>query len=158
MSTLHLPPGITYDAAPILGLGAASDEPLPDPGPGEVIVRVGAWSLQDLRTLRHNLMGDHDWCKEHPFFHEKLTPGIYRARLPIPDSNWRKFNELKQLLHDGEEVAPAALVATALFCLKQTGQDLLGTEWARCVEVLPDELRVILNVHWGRVRGSHLLG
>lgn len=150
-------PSFCYDAAPILGLGEASSEPLPDPAPGEVVVRVGAWSLQDLRTcetvVRHNLMWDQDWYNEYPFSREKLTPGVYRVRLPIPDSNRKNFAEQKKLLRDGEQVAPAALVAVALLChLKQAGKDLLDNDWTRCAEALPDERRVALDVGGGRVR------
>ena len=149
-------PSSCYDAAPILGLGEASSEPLPDPAPGEVVIRVGAWSLQDLRTcetvVRHNLMWDQDWYNEYPFSREKLTPGVYRVRLPIPDSNRKNFAEQKKLLLSGEDVAPVALAAVALLChLKQAGQDLLNNDWARCADALPDEFRVGLCVYEGRV-------
>lgn len=149
-------PSFCYDAAPILGLGEASSEPLPDPAPGEVVVRVGAWSLQDLRTcetvVRHNLMLDQDWYNKYPFSREKLTPGIYRVRLPIPDSNRKNFAEQGKLLLSGEQVAPAALVAVALLChLKQAGKDLLQSDWTRCAEAIPDGDRVALSVGGGRV-------
>lgn len=149
-------PSFCYDAAPILGLGKASSDPLPDPAPGEVLIRVGAWSLQDLRTcetvVRHNLMWDQDWYNEYPFPREKLTPGVYRVRLPIPDSNRKTFAEQQKLLLSGEEVAPVALVAATLLChLKQAGNDLLNDDWTRCSETLPDEDRVVLLVSEGRV-------
>lgn len=149
-------PSYCYDAASILGLGEASSDPLPDPAPGEVVIRVGAWSLQDLRTcetvVRHNLMWDQDWYNEYPFPRAKLTPGVYRVRLPIPDSNRKNFTEQKKLLLSGEEVAPVALVAATLLChLKQAGQDLLNDDWTRCAEALPGEYRVVLRVGGGRV-------
>ncbi|MGC3971595.1 MAG: hypothetical protein QM775_30905 [Pirellulales bacterium] len=156
MSTLHLPPGITYDAAAILGLGEAACEPLSVAEPGEMVIHVGAWSLQDLRTcktvVRHSLMYNQDWYNGHPFSHEKLTPGVYRVRLQIPDSNRKTFAEQRELLCDGEVVAPAVLVATALFChLKQAGQDLLGNDWTRCADPHPGGSRVTLGVCQGRV-------
>lgn len=148
--------GTVYDAPPILGLGNAGGEPLSDPSPGEVIVRVGAWSLQDLRTcetvVRHKLMWDQDWYNEYPFSRTELTPGVYRVRLPIPDSNSKNFAEQQTLLPDGEQVAPTALVAVALIChLKQAGKDLLNNDWTRCAEALPDGGRVGLTVRRGRV-------
>jgi hypothetical protein len=146
-------PSFCYDAAPILGLGEASREPLPDPSPGEVIVRVGAWSLQDLRTcetvVRHRLMWCEDWYDVYPFSCEKLTPGAYRVRMPIPDSNHKYFTEQCKLLLSGEEAAPAALVAVTLLCsLKQAGKDPLQSGWTRCAEpLLPGEDRVALYVN-----------
>jgi len=158
-----LRPSFCYDAATILGLGKASDEALPDPAPGEVVVRVGAWSLQDLRTcetvVRGNLMWDQGWYKEYPFSREKLTPGVYRVRLPIPDSNRKNYNEQRKLLLSGEEVTPVALATVALLChLKQSGKDLLDNDWTRCAEALPDEDRVVLTVRRGRVRVDYYWG
>ncbi|MGC3971599.1 MAG: hypothetical protein QM775_30925 [Pirellulales bacterium] len=134
MSIPRLPPGIAYDAALILGLGEAACEPLSVAEPGEMVIHVGAWSLQDLRTcktvVRHSLMYNQDWYNGHPFSHEKLTPGVYRVRLLIPGSNRKNFNEQTTLLHDGEVVAPAALVAVVFLCLlTQAGQNLFGNDW-----------------------------
>lgn len=149
-------PSFCYDAIAILGLGEASSDPLPDPAPGEVVIRVGAWSLKDLRTnemvVRSNLMWDDTWYDKYDWSGTKLIPGVYRVRLPIPDSNSKNFAEQQKLLISGEEVAPVALAATALLChLKQAGKDLLDDDWTRCAEALPGERRVALTVYEGRV-------
>lgn len=148
--------GLVYDAVAILGFGEASSEPLPKAAPGEVVIRVGAWSLQDLRTCetvtRDNLMWDQDWYNEYPWSRTKLTPGVYRLRLPLPDSNRKTFAEQRKLLLADEDVAPVALVAAALLCsLKQAGKDLLDGDWSRCAEPLPGGNRAGLLVDLGRV-------
>ncbi|MFA6039196.1 MAG: hypothetical protein WCV62_00515 [Candidatus Peribacteraceae bacterium] len=150
-------PSFSYDAVALLGFGEGGGEPLPEPAPGEVVIRVGAWSLLDLRAcetvVRHNLMWDEDWYNEYPFSREKLNPGVYRVRMPVPYSNCKDFAEQKKLLLSGEEVAPVALAAAVLLChLKQTGKDLLGYGWGRCAEALRGGLRVELAVSRGRVR------
>jgi hypothetical protein len=147
--------GIVYDAAPILGfVGKASSEPLPRPAPDEVVIRVGAWSLNDLRTcktvVRDKLMWRDSWADD--LVNIKLTPGIYRVRICIPGSSCSSFDPRRALLFAGEEIAPAALVATVLLChLKQTGRDLLQGDWVRCAEVLPGKSRMGLRVDEGRV-------
>ena len=145
-----------YDAAPILGLGKASDEPLPDPDPGEVVIRVGAWSLRDLRTcetvVRDSLVWDSTWYDQYAWSQAKLTPSVYRVRIPVPYSSGKTFAQQHALLLPGEQVTPVALAAAVLLChLKVTGTDLLDYEWIRCAEALPDEYRVGLNVDEGRV-------
>lgn len=151
-----LRPSYSYDAVAILGLGEASSDPLPEPAPGEVVIRVGAWSLADLRVcetvVRDNLMHDQDWYVKYPLNTAKLTPGVYRVRMPVPDSNCKNFAEQKKLLLSGEEVTPVALAAAVLLChLKQAGKDLLENDWTRCAEALPGESRVELVVDEGRV-------
>jgi hypothetical protein len=150
-------PSFCYDAAAILGLGKASSDPLPEAASGEVVIRVGAWSLQDLHTcetvVRDNLMWDQDWYNEYPWSRVKLTPGVYRVRIPVPDSNSKTFVEQSKLLLSGEEVAPVALATAALLChLKQTSKDLLDDDWARCAEALPGGSHPALGVRGGRVR------
>ncbi len=148
----------SYDAVAILGFGEKSRDPLPEPAPGEVVIRVGAWSLQDLRTcetvVMYNFMCVQDWYMKYPLNTAKLTPGIYRVRMPVPYSNCKNFAEQKKLLLPGEEVTPVALAAAVLLChLKQTsGKDLLENDWTRCAEVLPGERCVALDVDEGRVR------
>lgn len=149
-------PSFSYDAVSILGIGEVSSDPLPDPAPGEVVIRVGAWSLKDLRTcetvVRSNLMWDDTWYDKYDWSSVKLTPGVYRVRMPIPDSNSKNFAEQQKLLLSGEEVTPVALAATVLLChLKQAGKDLLEDDWTRCAEPLPGELRIGPAVDRGRV-------
>jgi len=144
----------TYDAVAILGFGEASTEPLPEPAPGEIIIRVGDWSLQDLRDSKigNELMHQQDWYDKYDLASAKLTEGIYRMRLPVPDSNRKNLTEQKGLLLSDEEVAPVALGASALLVhLKEIGNDLLKNNWCRCEEALPDDSHVELFVRDGRV-------
>ena len=144
----------TYDAVAILGFGEASTEPLPEPAPGEIIIRVGDWSLQDLRDSKigNELMHQQDWYDKYDL---AMTEGIYRVRLPVPDSNRKNLTEQKRLLLSDEEVAPVALGASALLVhLKEIGNDLLKNNWCRCEEALPDGRHVALFVNDGRVRVS----
>jgi len=150
--------GLRYDAAPILGLGEASSNPLPDPAPGDVVIRVGAWSLDDLRVCEHvvrqRLIGDEDWEEDlpklFPWFSAKLTPGVYRLRVPVPDSNRKTFSEQCQLLLPGEEVAPTTIVATTLIVhLMVAGQSLPNLpcgDVCRCAEPFKHDSRVGLYV------------
>ena len=147
-------PSFTYDAVAILGFGEASTEPLPEHAPGEIIIRVGDWSLQDLRDCKvgKELMHQQDWYDKYDCASAKLTAGIYRVRLPVPDSNRKNFTEQKDLLLPDEEVAPVALCASTLLVhLKETGNDLLKNDWCRCEEALPGGGRVALDVSDGRV-------
>ncbi|MBU0767251.1 hypothetical protein KKF55_05770 [Patescibacteria group bacterium] len=147
-------PSFTYDAIAILGFGEASTEPLPEPAPDEIIIRVGDWSLQDLRDCEvgKELMHQQDWYDKYDCASAKLTAGIYRVRLPVPDSNRKNLTEQKDLLLPGEEVAPVALCASTLLVhLKETRNDLLKNDWCRCEEALPDGLYVVLDIHEGRV-------
>jgi len=147
-------PSFTYDAVHILGFGEASTDPLPQPAPGEIIIRVGDWSLQDLRDSKigKELMHQQDWYDRYDCASAKLTAGIYRMRLPVPDSNIKNLAQQKELLLSGEEVAPVALGASTLLVhLKETGNDLLKHDWCRCAEALPDGVHVGLYVREGRV-------
>lgn len=156
----------SYDAAAILGLGEASSVPLPEPGPDEVIIHVGPWSLQELltcdRVAQQNLLQIDEGYKQLPFrfFRRQLTPGIYRLRVPIPGSNNRQFLGQEVLLREGEGVAPVALVAAALLChLMVEGKDLLYGDVVRCEERIVSEgplqgSRPVLKVNDGRVQLS----
>lgn len=149
--------GFRFDAIRLFELGD-SIEPLPDPDPGEVVIRVGEWSLQDLRdnpmVIRGNLMPAVRWCDVHDWSRKKLIPGVYRLRLPIPGSNGRSLTEQQALFLPGEEVAPVSLVAVATLCrLMQETREPLEGHWFRCAERLasPAGYRVLLGVSEGRV-------
>ncbi len=145
----------SYDAMSILGFGKASTEPLPEPLPGEVVIRVGDWSLQDLQdcAVGKELMHQRSLYAGGDCEKVKLIPGVYRVRLSVPDSNRKNFSEQKGLFVSGEDVAPVALgVATLLVHLKETDNDLLENYWCRCAEALPDGSRAGFYVHEGRVR------
>lgn len=143
--------GLSYDAVQILGLGDVRSEPLPQPGPGEVVIRVGPWSLHDLKTcnvvVRHDLLWDQKWYEKLAFFHDKLSPGMYRLRVPLPCSEWETWDEQQCHLQETEMVVPTALVAAALLChVLETGTSLLRGMLIRCAEALPPDLRVTLDV------------
>lgn len=129
----------SYDAAPILGLGPATKEPLPKPRPGQAVIRVGAWSLQDLHAcptvVRRKLMWDPAEKHGHLWDSARLTPGVYRVRVPVTGSSNKPFAEQRKLLRSREKVIPVALAATVLLChLLETGVDLLRGAWTRCAD------------------------
>jgi hypothetical protein len=132
-------PGIFYDAVTMLGFGTASTKPVPKPAPGKILVRVGAWSLQELCrnkiVVKSRLIEPQRWYEQYSWSNQKLVPGIYALQMPVPDSNCKTFPQQKKLLLSGEEVAPVCLAATTLFLqLRDTGEDLLETNFARCAE------------------------
>ena len=146
---------LVYDAVHLLGFGPASTEPLPHPARGEIVIRVGDWSLFELRSnpliMRRKLIDDEpkdadeeyllEQADKESFNIKKLTPGVYSLRLPVPESGDKSFDEQQSLLRPDEEVAPVALVATALIVhLMQTGSDLLNGDSCRCKELDFDDL------------------
>jgi hypothetical protein len=155
--------GVAYDAVVLLGFGAKSAEPLPEPAPGEIVIRYGSWvpqqgwSLQGLRDepmLRMcNIMWEQDWYNDHAWSNEILPDGIYRLRVPVPGSNRKTFAEQQAMLSPGEQVAPVVLVATALLVhYAETGEDLLKNDWTRCKEETADGGCVALSWREGRLR------
>jgi len=154
--------GVAYDAVVLLGFGAKSAEPLPEPAPGEIVIRYGSWvpqqgwSLQGLRDepmLRMcNIMWEQDWYNDHAWSNEILPDGIYRLRVPVPGSNRKTFAEQQAMLSPGEQVAPVVLVATALLVhYAETGEDLLKNDCTRCKEQTVDGCRVGLRWDEGRL-------
>ncbi len=141
----------SYDAVSILGFGDPSSEPLPDAEEGEIVIRYGGWSLAELRNCpvrERNVMWEQDWYDKYPWSTEKLPSGIYRLRVPVPNSNRQTFAEQAKSLPSGEEPAPVVLVATALLAHHlQTGEDLLKNDFTRCKEQTTDDHRVVL--YWG---------
>ena len=126
-----------YDAVALPGFGEPSGEALPDAAAGEIVLRYGGWSLRELceGEVGTNLMHRQDWYDRYEWSGRKLPAGIYRLRLPVPDSNHKTFAEQQTLLLPGEESAPVVIAATALLCHRlQAGEDLLRGDWARCKE------------------------
>ena len=149
-------PSYAYDAVALFGFGEASKEPLPDAKRGEVVIRYGGWSLQELCSnpvvRQKDLMWEQDWYHKYPWSSEKLPPGIYRLRTPVPHSNRKNFAEQEQLLAAGEQTGPVVLVATALLAHRlHTGEDLLKNDWTRCRERDADGDRVGLHFCEGRL-------
>lgn len=119
-------PSFTCDAVSLLGFGTSSNHPLPKPRSGEVVIRVGAWSLNDLyaKTSRLEFYSCErgELGRKHSWEYEKLTPGVYRIRLPIPNSQGKPFEEQQKLLLPNETIPPAALIATVLMCSPLVGR------------------------------------
>lgn len=135
-----------YDAVSILGFGDESDTDLPEAGEGEVIIRYGGWSLQELRDSSA-LIHKEDWYNSCDWSTEKLPSGIYRVRLPIQGSNRNGIEEQKKLLLPGEDPAHIVWEATALLCHKmKTGADLLKSEWVRTHH--PSQGGGFAELHW----------
>jgi hypothetical protein len=145
--------GFAYDATSVFGFAPLNDEPLPEAAPGEIVIRYGGWSLQELRdTVGMTLMHKQKWYNTYPWSAEKLPPGNYRLRIPVPDSNRKTFAEQQRMLPPGEQVAPVVLVATALLARRlQTGEYLLKTDFTRCREATVFGLRVALDWLEGRL-------
>src|SRR3989338_1048805 len=135
-----------YDAVALFGFGEPSAVPLPAAGPDEIVIRVGAWSLLEFRdspvVLRNDLLWVQDWYERYPWCRQKLEPGVYRVRLPIPDSNRKSTAEAKCLLLPDENILQVCLGATTLAAhLWKTREDLLRGNFCRCDETLPDDGR-----------------
>jgi hypothetical protein len=140
--------GLVYDATALLGFGEAATEPLPEALPGEIVIRYGGWSLQELRdsAVGRKLLPERSWYDEYPWAAEKLPPGTYRLHMPVPGSNDKTFAEQEPMLAEGESIAPAVLVASALLAHRlQIGQDLLNGDWTRCREQTAGGERVELG-------------
>lgn len=143
-----------YDAVALFGFGEASAEPLPEAKSGELIIRCGGWSPQELRDseIGQKFMHQQDWYNKYPWSTEKLPPGIYRLRVPVPNSNCKNAVEQEQMLPLGEQTANVVLVETALLAHRlQTGEDLLKNDWTRCRERSTGGYRVELGWREGRL-------
>jgi len=162
--------GLVYDAVSILVFGEAASEPLPDAADGEIVLRYGGWSLRELCSnpvvRERNLMWELDSFLEFQLSNEKLPSGIYRLRVPVPDSNNKTLAEQEQLLASGEQTAPVVLVASAMLAHRfQTGENLLKNDWTHCKEETAGWCRVVLSWaegglyvadHWGARRGAQM--
>ena len=145
--------GTAFDAVSLLGFGAKSTEPLPQGNPGEIVIRYGGWSLQELRAKRApGLMWDQSWHDKYPWSSEKLPSGLYVLRLPIPDSNRKTFDQQEALLLPGEETAHVVLAASALLAIRLSGgDDPLRGDWTHCQEQATAGRRVVLAWVDGRL-------
>jgi hypothetical protein len=102
--------GYSLDAAAILNIGTPSADPLPAPIPGEIILRIpDGLTLQSLRDspVGQKLMHNQDWYDKHAWSKQALPAGIYRLRVPVPDSNWKSAEEQDRMLQAVETLAPA---------------------------------------------------
>jgi hypothetical protein len=145
---------LIYDAVSLLGFGPPSDVLLPEPTSDDTFIHYGGWSLQELRDslIGQQLMLQEDWYNEYTWSNRQLASGIYRLRVPVPNSNRKSFVEQEQSLHAGEHAAPLVLVATALLAHRlQTKEDLLEEGWTRCKEQAAAGRRVVLYWDYGRL-------
>jgi hypothetical protein len=154
------PASVAFDAAPILGLGKVNSEPLPDPVDGEIVVRVGEWSFEDLcirngATVLDRVRWNREFYKRYRDGYAwstlKTIPGIYRVRIPIPSSGYKSISEQRDLLFPDEELLPIALAASvSLCCLQQFKRSPIiydGFKWGsiRCAEILPQGCHILLT-------------
>ncbi len=147
-------PGYAFDVAALLRIGTPSTDPLPQPVPGEVILRMpDGVMFQNLRSYPsvEHLLWQRKWFDGDDWSTKTLPAGLYRLRLPVPDSNEKSASEQEAMLAEGESVAPAVLVAVALLCISLQGEpDPLHKGWVRCLEETSDHVRVELA--WGNGR------
>lgn len=135
---MSMHPGYAFDVATVLGFGTPCADPLPAPGPGEVVLRIPeGLSLQALRDsdVGKRLVHDQRWYNRHAWGKRKLLAGCYRLRLLIPLSDGKSAREQEALLQGRETFAPAALLAVAILCMHVQGvYDSLRHECIRCIE------------------------
>jgi hypothetical protein len=147
-----------YDAVTLFGFGEVSPESLPEAEPGELVLCYGGWSLQELRdsAIGQKLMRKQDWYDQYAWSSEKLPSGIYRLRVPVPNSNRKTFAEQEAMPPKGETIAPVVLVASALLAHRlHTSEALLKGDFTRCKEQLPGGNRVVLYWREGRLCVNH---
>ncbi len=150
-----------YDAVSLLGFGQASKLRLPQTVSNDIIIRVGEWSMMDLRNhaTTKALMWDQPWYirnnKVNAWVNTKLQAGIYRARLPVPNSHSKTDDEHRTLLKRGESVLGTTLVTTILLAhFIATGEDLLQKQLCRTVESPRRGNYIIVDMNRGRIRLS----
>src|SRR5262249_21943948 len=153
MSALH--PGYACDVASVLGIGTTSSDPLPQPEPGEVVLRIpDGLTLQALRDspAGQTRMWRQDWYDKSPCSKAAPPAGRHRLRIPVPGSQRKTCAEQQALLPQGEQVAPVVLVAVALLCIQRAGgADPLQDRWTRCAELAAGGCRVDLDWSVGRL-------
>lgn len=149
-----VPPRV-YDPVFLFGFGSETKEELPEAGENEAIITYGGWSFEELWcntvVVEKNLVWPQDWSKKYGWSTEKLPSGIYRVRLPIPDSNRKTATQQDGLLLPGE-TGHIVLQATALLAHRlKTGEDLLKGGWLRLPHQTAGDSRAGLLVYGGRL-------
>lgn len=147
--TTRFEEGFAYDAMKIFGFDRR-ERLLPVPEPGEIVICYGGWSLQHLAQIdaSKELMYPTNWYYRYGWSERQYNAFCYRLRIPVKGSNCKTFTEQEKLLSEGEKVAPAVLVASALLChYLQTGEQLLGSNDIRCKERLDTGDHIKLS--WG---------
>jgi hypothetical protein len=146
----------SFDVSTVLGIGPPCSDPLPAPERvNEIVLRIpDGLTLIGLRDSAVGLerMHGQDWYEKYEWCRQALPAGIYRLRLPVPESYGKNFAEQQAALPVGEQPAPVVLVAAALLCLRKSGQpDPLQNTWTRCAEPAADGDRAGLAWSGGRL-------
>lgn len=148
--------GHTFDVASCLGVGPPIFTPLPFAEPGEVLMWIpDGMSIRVIRESRigKRFMSQSHWYDMFRWSHDSEPSGLYRIRIPVPGSSMKSYrHQLRYLRHD-QRVAPVALVAAALLCLRvQEQPDALGADWTRCAEYTTATHPVAVQWHNGKLR------
>jgi hypothetical protein len=147
---------LVYDAVALLGFGSPTKRPIPKGKKGEIVIRYGGWSLRELCASSivcdSDIMWQQDWYHHYPWSDKERPSGIYRLRIPVPDSNSKTYDQQALgLLSTREMVAPVVLVATAMLVHRiQTLIHLPSSGWIRCSEKVDD--RIVVYWREGRLR------
>lgn len=150
---------LVYDAAAvsrILGLRCECSDPAPEARDGEIVVYYGGWDLPELSaSIGSKNRMPHDVWYEKPW---RAEPGYYRLLLPVPNSNWKTWDEQLKLLDSGWQPAPVCVATTAFLAHRtKTSINLLEAAsvendgWCRCAEAPKSGRRVTLGIQKGRV-------
>lgn len=131
--------GEYYDAIAGLGFGSLYRLSVSDLIPGEFVIRVGEWSLDDLYAMEDISR----FMKPQKYFgtyeQRRLEPGIYRVRCPILHTNDKDLDEQRALLLPNEKPIPLALCVTLLIGdFINTGIRRFSGESIRCAEMCTD--------------------
>lgn len=155
MITAFRQPDLVFDACSLFG--EVSGDPLIQPALGELVLRVpkevSHCSLYQT-DIGKRFMRREKWYHDYPWSNESISPGIYVLRLPVAESGNKTLDKQKELLVDGEEPAPLALVELAMLCLKNAGApDPLVGNIVRCREIASKKNSGIdLSWHGTRLR------
>jgi hypothetical protein len=145
--------GYSFHVGNWLGIGPTSSKPLPEAREGEIVLRISEGiSLIGLRDseVGRALMHRQDWYEKYDWCRQVFPVGTYRLLVPVPETFGKNFAEQQELLGEGEEAAPVALVAVALLCMQQSGHpDPLDDNWSRCGEPSAPGYRVALQWRHG---------
>lgn len=130
--------GFAYDAVQLFGFGKNSPKPLFKPELGEIVIRYGGWSFQELRNSwigKKFMHHTHDWYDCYRWSSKKFPVGVYRLRIPVLGSDCKTSVEQRRMLGTYEFAAPVVLAASALLAHHlETGAEFLRTDVTRCYE------------------------
>lgn len=128
---------LVFDVAAILGIGSPTADPLPEPNPGFITLRIPeGMSLMALREsdAGKKLMNFKTWYSKYPWSRDALPAGVYRLRVPA----WEETRYVGEKLgNPGERLATVALVVAAHLCIRLQGATHpLSSHASRCAELM----------------------